>query len=709
MSGLYWPLFSFGHHKKLKRKASQSRIFEMNQNNIKEKSMSALISEIEQVRNEIRKHDNLYYNLDAPEISDAEYDRLFRRLVELEEHSPELITPESPSQRVGGSPLEKFDQIRHAVPMMSLSNIFERNELLEFDQRVKKSLGRNSDINYVVEPKLDGVAIELVYENGALVSASTRGDGETGEDVTHNVRTIRAIPLRLKLPGALSDLKLVDVRGEIFMNRADFDKINRERDDLGLASFANPRNASAGSIRQLDPRVTAKRPLKFLAYGVGRLQGGEPQTHYELLRLLERIGVPVNLAHTKVCKDIELVWDYYRELSDLRKSLPFEIDGAVVKVDPLADQLIMGVKTRSPRWAVAFKFEPIQAITRIVNIEIGVGRTGTLTPVAIMEPVSVGGVTVSRATLHNQDEIDRKDIREGDTVVIQRAGDVIPEVVEVLKDKRVPDSRPYTLPEKCPACGSNAVRLEGQAATRCMNSSCSARIKETLKHFASRTAMDIEGLGAKLVEQLVDTGLVSGPADIYRLTSEQLSSLDRMAEKSASNLLKSIENSKKTSLNKFLFSLGIPLVGEYVAKLLVSAFGSIEIIATRTIDELTAVQGIGPEVAQSVSRFFREPHNLEMIQNLIECGVTAKIPNESLAGEPAPLKGKVFVFTGSLGIPRNDAKRMVESLGATVSGSVSRKTDFVVAGLDPGSKIDKAAQLGVKILSEDEFLQICES
>lgn len=681
----------------------------MTQNNTKEKSVSALLSEIERVRNEIRKHENLYYNLDAPEISDAEYDRLFRRLVELEENNPELITPESPSQRVGGSPLEKFDQIQHAVPMMSLSNIFERNELLEFDQRVKKTLGRTSDIDYVVDPKLDGVAIELVYENGALVSASTRGDGETGENVTHNVRTIRAIPLRLNLSGALSALKLIDVRGEIFMNRADFDKINKERDDLGIASFANPRNASAGSIRQLDPKVTAKRPLNFLAYGVGRLQGVEPKTHYELLQLLARMGVPVNLAHTKVCKGIELVWDYYRELSDLRKSLPFEIDGAVVKVDPLSDQVIMGVKTRSPRWAVAFKFEPIQAITRIVNIEIGVGRTGTLTPVAIMEPVLVGGVTVSRATLHNQDEIDRKDIREGDTVIIQRAGDVIPEVVQVLKDKRSPDSRPYTLPEKCPACGSNAVRLEGQAARRCMNSSCSARIKETLKHFASRTAMDIEGLGAKLVEQLVDTGLVNGPADIYRLTTEQLSSLDRMAEKSASNLLKSIENSKETSLNRFLFSLGIPLVGEYVAKLLVSAFGSIETIATRTIDELTAIQGIGPEVAQSVSRFFGEPQNMEMIRNLIDCGVTLKITNDSPDGQTALLKGKVFVFTGSLGIHRNDAKRMVENLGATVSGSVSRKTDFVVAGLDPGSKIEKAAQLGVKILSEGEFLKMCES
>lgn len=680
----------------------------MTRNNTKEKSISELMAEIEQLRDDIRKHDDLYYNLDSPEISDAEYDRLFRRLVELEESHPGLITPESPSQRVGGSPLEKFDQIQHAAPMMSLSNIFERNELFEFDQRVKKTLGRPSGIKYVVEPKLDGVAIELIYESGSLVSASTRGDGETGEDVTRNIRTIRSVPLQLKLHGRLSGLRLIDVRGEIFMNRADFDKVNRERDELGLASFANPRNASAGSIRQLDPKVTARRPLKFLAYGVGRLQGLEPETHYELLQMLSDTGTPVNLVHTRLCEDIQSVWEYYDELLNARNSLPYEIDGAVVKVNSFADQAIMGVKTRSPRWAVAFKFEPLQTTTRIIRIEVGVGRTGILTPVAIMEPVGVGGVTVSRATLHNQDEIDRKDIREGDVVVIQRAGDVIPEVVQVIKEKRAPDSQQYVLPDKCPACGSNAVRLEGQAATRCMNSSCSARIKETLKHFASRNAMDIEGLGSKLVEQLVDNGLVAGPADIYRLTAEQLSSLDRMAIKSASNLLESIEKSKRTSLNRLLFGLGIPLVGEYVAKLLVSAFGSIESIASRTVDELTAVQGIGPEVAQSVTRFFGEPRNMEMIRKLFESGVTLDAANETKPEDPAKIRDKVFVFTGTLQIPRNEAKRMVENLGATVSGSVSRKTDFVVAGLDPGSKIDKAEQLGVKILSEEEFLKLCD-
>lgn len=662
-----------------------------------------MVSEIDRLRDEIRKHDNLYYNLDSPAISDSDYDRLFRRLLELEQLHPDLVTPMSPTQRVGGQALEKFDQIRHAIPMMSLSNIFEQNELLEFDQRIKKLLGKTHDIEYMVEPKLDGVAIELVYENGILNSASTRGDGETGEDVTLNIRTIRAIPLKLDLIGKYSDISLVDVRGEIFMNRADFDRINRERDEQGLASFANPRNASAGSIRQLDPKVTAQRPLKFAAYGVGRLVGYEPQTHEELLHMLTDLGIPGNLTHSKLCNNIEGVRKRFLELTELRKELPFEIDGAVIKVNSLADQLNLGVKSRSPRWAVAFKFEPIQAQTRIIRIEVGVGRTGVLTPVAIMDPVSVGGVTVSRATLHNQDEIDRKDIREGDTVVIQRAGDVIPEVVKVITELRDPISQAYSLPDECPACGSEAVRLQGQAAKRCMNSSCSARIKETLKHFASRNAMDIEGMGARIIDQLVDSGLVKSPADIYSLTVESISSLDRMAEKSATNLIKSIESSKEPTVQKFLFSLGIPLVGEYVARLLVTSFGSIEAIASRTAEELIGIPGIGPEVAQSVTGFFAEPHNREMIRRLFESGITPTEAAGPLTPSDKPLAGKVFVFTGSLAIPRNEAKAMVEGSGGIVSGSVSRKTDFVVAGDDPGSKIDKARILGVKVLSEEEF------
>lgn len=675
----------------------------MNDNNTYGDNAPRVVDELNDLRNQIRRHDHLYYNLDSPEISDADYDRLFRKLIDLELRHPELDVPDSPTQRVGGQALDRFTQIRHAIPMMSLSNIFEKNELLEFDQRIKRSLGRNSDIEYIVEPKLDGVAIELVYENGRLGHASTRGDGEIGEDVTQNVKTIRSIPLALTLSGEFSNISLVDVRGEVFMHRSDFDKINRNRDEQGLPAFANPRNASAGSIRQLDPKVTAQRPLKFLAYGVGRLSGFQPKTHYELIGMLQGIGVPGNLSHARVCRNIEAVWSFYCELTVLRQDLPFEIDGAVIKVNSLMDQLSLGMKSRSPRWAVAFKFEPLQATTRIRRIEVGVGRTGVLTPVAIMDPVSVGGVTVSRATLHNQDEIDKKGIREGDTVVIQRAGDVIPEVVRVMKELRNSDSSPYIIPDNCPVCGSQAIRLEGQAAKRCINSSCSARIKETLKHFASRNAMDIEGMGAKIIDQLVDTGLVHSPADIYSLTLHDLSSLERMAEKSASNLMTSIDNSKHPSLQKFLFSLGIPLVGEHIAKLLVTEFRSMDAIESVRLEELTAVPGIGPEVAQSVTRFFSEPHNKEMIRKLFDSGVTPLGPVESTTSQRKTLQGKVFVLTGSLSISRSRAKQLLEESGAVVAGSVSRRTDFVVAGGDPGAKLDKARELGIPALTEDEF------
>lgn len=669
----------------------------------------SVIDELTDLKDQIRKHDNLYYNLDSPEISDAEYDLLFRKLLELESLHPELVTDDSPSQRVGGRALDKFEQIRHATPMLSLSNIFDTNELFEFDQRIKRSLGRNSDIEYLVEPKLDGVAIELVYQEGRLIHASTRGDGEVGEDVTHNIKTIKVIPLQLSLEGEFSGIRVIDVRGEIFMHRHDFDELNKERDDLGLPVFANPRNASAGSIRQLDPKVTARRPLKFLAYGVGRLMGYQPLTQSQLLEMLFKIGVPGNLGHSRLCPDIYAALNYFEELTSIRQGLPFEIDGAVIKVNSLEDQVALGLKSRSPRWAVAFKFEPLQATTTIRTIEIGVGRTGVLTPVAIMDPVSVGGVTVSRATLHNQDEIDRKDIREGDTVVIQRAGDVIPEVVKVIKELRDPDSHPYRIPNVCPVCESQAVRLPGQAAKRCMNSSCLARIKETLKHFASRNAMDIDGLGSKIIDQLVDKGLVKSPADIYSLSFGNLLSLDRMAEKSASNLLVAIEKSKKPTIQKFLFSLGIPLVGEHVAKLLVSAFGTIEELAAKTPEEFIKIPGIGPEVAQSVTRFFNEPHNMDMIKKLFVCGVTPMSSVEVANQSPGKLNAKVFVFTGTLSMPRNEAKDLVEKAGGIVSGTVSSKTDFVVAGENPGSKVQKARKLGIGVVNEQELIRMLEN
>lgn len=660
----------------------------------------------DELREQIRHHDYLYYVLDSPEISDAEYDRLFRALEELEQIYPDLITPDSPTQRVGGEPLEKFLQVEHSVPMLSLSNVFDEGELVDFDSRVKRVLGASGDVSYVVEPKLDGVAVALVYENGLLKSGSTRGDGYTGEDVTANVRTIRAIPLKLTPAGIFSDASLVDVRGEIFMNRAHFDRLNRARDEAGLPPFANPRNASAGSIRQLDPKVTGERPLRFFAYALGRVEGAMPDTHWETLQGLARLGLPVNLEHTLLCPDIIAALAHYRTLKGIREKLPYEIDGTVVKVNSLADQLMLGVKTRSPRWAVAFKFEPIQATTRIRKIEIGVGRTGTLTPVAVMDPVNVGGVRVSRATLHNQDEIDRKDVREGDTVVIQRAGDVIPEVVSVITDLRPEGSKPYTIPDTCPVCGSHAVRSPGQVAKRCVNVSCPARLKETIRHFASRGAMDIEGLGAKLVDQLVEKGLVGNPGDLYFLDKQSIATLERMADKSAGNLMDAIERSKTVPAERFLFSLGIPLVGEHVARLLMQEFRDIMTLSTRSAEEIQRVYGVGPEVAQSVVDFFGEPNNLEMVKRLLDAGVKPTPPAAVSRAEQAPLSGKTVVFTGTISLPREEAKKAVLAAGGNVSGSVSRKTDYVVAGDQPGSKLDKARELGVRVLTEADFREL---
>lgn len=662
-----------------------------------------VVREIEDLREQIRHHDHLYYVLDRPEIPDFEYDRLFRRLEKLEQAYPELVTDDSPTQRVGGQPLEKFGEVQHAIPMLSLSNVFEGSELLEFDARVKRTLGVADNVPYVVEPKLDGVAIELVYENGLLTSGSTRGDGYTGEDVTANVRTIKPIPLKLNSDGWFAGTPLIEVRGEIFMNRADFDDMNRDRDEEGLPAFANPRNAAAGSIRQLDPRITARRPLNFCAYGIGRLEGPMPETHWDLLKGLHELGVPTNLRNSALCNGAGEALVHYHHLQEIRERLPYEIDGTVIKVNSMDYQVRLGLKTRSPRWAVAFKFEPIRATTKILRIDVGVGRTGTLTPVAIMETVNVGGVKVSRATLHNQDEIDRKDIREGDTVVIQRAGDVIPEVVEVIKDLRPETSARYSIPDTCPVCNSHAVRLEGQAAKRCVNVSCPARLKETIRHFASRTAMDIEGLGAKLVEQLVDRGLVKNPADLYFLDKAALISLERMAEKSASNILEAVDRSRSVSVDRFLYSMGIPLVGEHVARLLMTEFGDLESLSKKTASELQQVRGIGPEVAQSVSVFFREPRNMEMISRFLKAGVNP-LPLEGVSGRLAtPLTGKTVIFTGTISLPRAEAKTAVEKAGGKVTESVSRKTDYVVAGEQPGSKLDKARSLGVKILSEAEF------
>jgi DNA ligase (NAD+) len=675
----------------------------LSQDNSQTNSPDDIKDKLEFLRSEIRRHDYRYYVQDAPEISDKEYDDLFRELERLENQYPQFQSPDSPTQRVGGEASEKFAQITHAIPMLSLTNIFDSGELIDFDARVGKLLGIATPIPYVVEPKLDGIAIELIYRNGVLLTGGTRGDGTTGEDVTPNIKTIRAIPLGLRSRGQLADVSLIEVRGEIFMTRSAFDYLNKERDELGQPVFANPRNAAAGSIRQLDPSVTGQRRLRFYAHGVGRMEGGGVSTQMDLLYALNDLGIPSNLKHARLCEGLEEALVHYKRLAELRNSLPFEIDGSVIKVNLLQWQDQLGSKSRSPRWAVAYKFAPVQAETRIIRIEIGVGRTGVLTPVAIMEPVNVGGVRISRATLHNQDEIDRKDVREGDVVIIQRAGDVIPEVVRVKTELREPDTHSYEIPNHCPVCGSQAVRLKGQAAKRCVNSSCPARLKETVKHFCSRAALDIEGLGDKLVEQLVDKNLIQGPADLFYLDVYSLLSLDRMAEKSAANLINSIKKSRKVTVDRFLFGLGIPLVGETVARLLAQSFGDIDSIRAKSTSELQEITGIGPEVAQSVVTFFSEPRNISMIDRLISAGVSPGFPVDDSREESYPLKGKTLVFTGSLSLARNEAKRIAVNAGGIIANSVTKKTDFVVVGADPGSKVLKARELGVKVITEEEF------
>lgn len=670
-------------------------------------TLNEISRELEQLRARIRRHDYLYYVLDQPEITDAEYDQLYKRLEELEQLHPELVTSDSPTQRVGGTPSPEFGELPHSIPMLSISNVFSEAELIDFDQRTRKAIGIRGQLGYVVEPKLDGVAIELIYQHGALISAATRGDGFVGEDVTANVRTIRSIPLRLVGEGA--SISLVEARGEIFMERSHFDELNEERDELGLPAFANPRNAAAGSLRQLDPKVTASRRLRFLAHSMGRIESSLPETHWELLKHLSAMGLPVNLRHAKRCEGVSEALKDYHQLESVRPHLPYEIDGAVVKVDSLDYQHQLGFKTRSPRWAVAFKFQPIQALTRITRIDVGVGRTGSLTPVAVMEPVQVGGVTVSRATLHNQDEIDRKDIREGDTVLIQRAGDVIPEVVRVLPEFRLPENRPYRIPDTCPVCHSKAVRLEGQAVKRCLNVSCPARLKETIKHFASRNAMDIEGLGDKLVDELVTRGLVKTPSDLYFLKMEDLVALPRMGEKSASKLVAAIERSKTVPAERFLYALGIPLVGEFMARTLLENLKSIQGVMNSDAQTVQQLYGVGPEVANSLETFFSEPHNRGTIKKLLEVGVAPVKDAFEAPPSELPLANKTFVFTGALSIPRSEAKDLVERAGGKVAGTVSKRTDYVVVGEDPGSKRDRAVELGVKVISEKELLKLVMS
>jgi DNA ligase (NAD+) len=655
------------------------------------------------LREQINYHNYRYYVLDNPEIPDAEYDRLLRELEGLEAEYPDLVTTDSPTQRVGAAPLKEFSEVRHEVPMLSLSNAFSEEELEAFDRRARERLGSDR-ITYAAEPKLDGLAISLLYENGVLVRAATRGDGTTGEDVTQNVRTIDSVPLRLLGKGYPARL---EVRGEVILSKRNFAELNRRQEQHGEKTFANPRNAAAGSLRQLDSRVTANRPLEMYCYGVGLVeQGSLPDRHSEILEQFGDWGLRVSPG-IKVVKGWDGCNDYYRSMLERRDQLPYEVDGVVYKVDRIAQQETLGYVSRAPRWALAHKFPAQEEMTKLLAIDVQVGRTGAVTPVARLEPVSVGGVTVTNATLHNQDEIERKDVRIGDTVIVRRAGDVIPEVVSVVTSRRPKHARKFTMPEKCPVCGSDVVRLEGEAVARCTGGLyCAAQRREAIRHFASRRAMDIDGLGEKLIEQMDDKGLIRDIADLYELKQEQVADLERMGEKSAQNLLDALEKSKSTTLPRFIYALGIRLVGEATAQALAAHFGDLQALEDADTDSLEEVADVGPVVAESVYRFFREKHNRDVIDKLQRAKVHwPKVKAES--GRARPLAGKTFVLTGALSsMTRDEAGERLQALGAKVTGSVSGKTDYVVVGEEPGSKADKARELGVEMLDEQAFLDL---
>lgn len=661
---------------------------------------------IEQLREELNTHNYLYYVLDNPEIPDSEYDRLLRELESLEQQYPELIRSDSPTQRVGASPLEAFAEVTHDVPMLSLGNAFSDQEIADFDRRVRDGIDNDKQkhIDYAAEPKLDGLAISLLYENGELTRAATRGDGRTGENVTLNIRTIDSIPLKLR---GKDYPEKIEVRGEVFMTKDGFSRLNDMQRSKGEKLFANPRNAAAGSLRQLDPRITATRPLSFYSYGVGLVKGMSlPKKHSQIMEKLKSWGLRIN-PESRVVRDAAGCLKYYSELEHKRNSLPYEIDGIVYKVDDIGAQEELGFVSRAPRWAIARKFPAQEEMTKLLAIDIQVGRTGALTPVARLEPVFVGGVTVSNATLHNQDEIDRLDIRVGDTVIIRRAGDVIPQIVSVVKAKREGKPRRFELPKTCPVCGSETARFENEAVTFCTGGLyCEAQRKEAIKHFASRRAMNIDGLGDKLVEQLVDEGLIHDIADLYQLNIDQLSKLDRMAEKSAKNLVVALEKSKETTLARFIFALGIHNIGETTAQTLANNLVSLDSIMSADEATLLSIPDVGPIVAENILAFFKQSHNLDVIKKLISAGIHwPEVKIKSAAEQP--LLGKTFVVTGTLeSMGRNEIKAALQERGAKVAGSVSKKTDYVVVGENPGSKADKAAELGVTILDEKALLEL---
>jgi DNA ligase (NAD+) len=658
---------------------------------------------IAQLRKLLDYHNQRYYQQDDPEISDIEYDRLMRELQELENRYPDENLASSPSQRVGAAPLSKFSSFTHPSPMLSLANAFSPEEILDFDIRSKK-LAAIDNISYVAEPKLDGLAVNLIYENGRFIHGATRGDGFTGEDVTQNLKTISALPLQIKAKNSSQPIPdFIEIRGEVYMEIASLHKLNLRRLDEGEDPFANPRNAAAGSLRQLDPKITARRPLSIFLYAVGLVHGVTFSTHREVLQSLRNWGFPVNPL-VRPARQINECLEYFEHIGTLRPSLPYEIDGIVIKVDELALQDKLGNVSRNPRWALACKFPAMQETTVILDILVQVGRTGTLTPVAVMQPVNVGGVTVSRATLHNEDEIVKKDVRIGDTVIIQRAGDVIPEVVKVVLAKRTGQEKEFQMPQRCPECNSAVVREEDEVAHRCINLSCPAQIKEHIRHFASRSALDIEGLGEKISAKLFDAKLIADPADLYYLTEEKLLEINPNAKKSAQNLIAALERSKNPQLDRFIYALGIRHVGEHTAKVLAKEFGSLDKLMTASIEDLTTVFEIGPEIAASIVHFFLEPKNKTVMNKFLNAGV---IPQKATAIKDSTLQGKSFVFTGSLeSMPRNEAKIIVENMGAVVHTGTTGKTTYVVAGSEPGSKLDKARSLGISILTEEEFLKL---
>ena len=660
--------------------------------------------EVDDLREQLRYHAYRYYVLDDPEIPDAEYDRLFRQLQQLETEHPELITEDSPTQRVGAQPLTAFEQITHELPMLSLDNVFSEEELLAFNRRVQERLNTQAQIEYAAEPKLDGLAISIRYENGVLKYAATRGDGATGENVTQNIRTIDAVPLRLL---GKDYPPVLEVRGEVFMPKAGFEKLNQQARERGEKQFANPRNAAAGSLRQLDPRITASRPLSMYCYSTGVVEGGElAATHSETLQQLKSFGLPV-CAEAKVVQGIEGCMAYYHELLAQREQLPYDIDGIVYKVNSIALQQRLGFVARAPRWAIAHKFPAQEEVTEIIDVDFQVGRTGAITPVARLKPVFVGGVTVSNATLHNMDEVRRKDIHIGDRVIIRRAGDVIPEVVSVVPGARSKKVKPVVMPAKCPVCGSAIEQLEGEAVARCTGGLfCQAQRAEAIKHYASRKAMDIDGLGDRLIEQLVQEKLVKTPADLYSLTVEQLAALERMAEKSASNIVTAIENSKQVTLARFIYALGIREVGEATAMNLADAFRSLDAVMQAEVEALEEVPDIGPIVAQHIVTFFRQAHNREVIEKILAAGVNIQNP-EKPSAESQPLQGKTFVITGTLPtLSRSEAKAMLMAAGAKVTGSVSAKTDYLLAGEKAGSKLTKATSLGIEVIDEAKLSEL---